>query len=99
MALRLRPSVFRLCPSAVPPWHRRSPLPSSAQHRAVRSCRANPAGSRTNEDPGHGIEVVEVAHELVEAVQARRIFVEVTEVVLAKLEGFVTLHLEGASNS
>jgi hypothetical protein len=39
--------------------------------------------------------VIEVAKELVEAVQAGEILVEVTEMVLSKLEGLVTLDFEG----
>ena len=37
----------------------------------------------------HGIEVVEIAEELVEAVKRREVFVEIAQVILAKLAGGV----------
>ena len=42
----------------------------------------------------HGVEVVQVAEELVEAVQRRQVLVQVAEVVLAELPGGVALRLE-----
>ena len=42
----------------------------------------------------HGVEVVQVAEELVEAVQRRQVLVQVAQVVLAELPGGVALRLE-----
>ena len=45
-----------------------------------------------------GVEVVQVAVELVEAVQRRQVLVQVAEVVLAELPGGVALRLEGGGD-
>ena len=36
---------------------------------------------------GHGVEVVQVAKELIEAVHAGKVFVQIAEMVLAELSG------------
>ena len=46
----------------------------------------------------HGVEVVEIAEELIEAVQRRQELVEVAEVVLAELAGGIALRLERGGN-
>ncbi len=42
----------------------------------------------------HRVEMIEVAEELVESVNGRQEFVEVSEVILAELAGGVTLRLQ-----
>ena len=45
-----------------------------------------------------GVEVIEIAEELVEAVNGRQEFVAVAEMILAELAGGVTLRLEQIGN-
>ena len=47
---------------------------------------------------GHGVEVIQIAEELVEAVHAGKIFVQVAEMILAKLAGGVAHRLERRSD-
>jgi hypothetical protein len=52
------------------------------------------AGERVPVGVRHRVEVIEIAEELVEAVQRRQKLVEVAEVVLAELRGGIALSLE-----
>ena len=45
---------------------------------------------------GHRVEMVQVAEELIEAVHRRQVLVEITQVVLAELPGFIAHRLEGS---
>ena len=51
-------------------------------------------GERVPVRVGHGVEVIQVSEELIEAVQRRQVLVQVAEVVLAELAGGVALRLE-----
>ena len=86
------PSVCRLRPSAASRWVVRVGRPAVGQ--IARAGFVDPV-LRIIEPVGvgHGIEVVEIAKEFVEAMHAREILIQVAEVVLAKLAGFVALGL------
>ena len=46
----------------------------------------------------HGVEVIQIAEEFIEAVQRRQVLVQVAEMVLAELSGGIALRLERGGN-
>ena len=81
------PSACRPCPSAAA----RSGRPFRS-HRYARGCAGRYLSIQVLREAipvrvRHRVEVVQVAEELVEAVQRRQVFVEIAQVVLAELAG------------
>ena len=94
---RRRSAVCRSCPSAASPVGRRCRSPRICTRLRGPYLVMEVPGSLGNEYQygiRHGVEVVQVAEELVEAVQRRQELVQVAEVVLAELPGGVALRLE-----